>query len=137
MNFPKVWFAILILVYMGFGIGLDQFFINHPKLVLVAVDTSFAMKKFENNVETLLLEMGKPSRYVRYGLISDKTMVQDWQPDIKKVSLNYYGPLNLEPVWQGKIKDMVEHADQKIFISNADKSKRMKFRNWNNISVSD
>ena len=131
MKKTAVWLAAAVILYGGLFVSAHLFLNSNPHKVIVIVDTSYEMGKYEKSIHERLLEIFS-SRYSVFALYTDKSSVFSWtqSPHLVK-NMKFYGPQNFENLLSDSVKNEFEKADKIILITNSRSTEKLteKYKN--------
>ena len=114
----RLWGAIFFSLYAILGTAYHLFLVRHPRTVLVALDTSFPMQAVWSQVPDTLAAF-QARRYTLFSLITDKSSLHSWQPQLTLGSVQPYAPRALEALLDPSRYPDLATADQVYVVTNA------------------
>ncbi len=112
-----LWFLVAGTLYAAVGGGLHLYLSSEPERILVAVDSSYAMKAKWPAVVELLERLDTKNRYTHFALITEKRSVHSWQPDLSLGNTRAYGPRRLQRLMEQDVFFSQQTADERILIT--------------------
>ena len=113
-----IWCAVFWGLYGGMSAAYHLHLTRHPRRVLVAVDTSFPMQVVWSQVPDTLAAI-QTQRYTLFSLITDKTHIHTWQPQLALGHLQPYAPRALAQMLDQRRYPDIVVADQVYVVTNA------------------
>lgn len=123
-----LWLAIAVSVFAGSGTGYHLYLTQHPRKVLIAIDSSFDMKPVWHQVQTIL-ETTQYRRYTRFCVVTEKNKLHDWSAsptDIGK--LTPYAPRDFSKLIGKDKYPEIGQAQKRYLITNA--AQTQEFDGW-------
>jgi hypothetical protein len=110
-----LWLVIAGVLFGGMCGAYHVYLTEHPRKVLVAVDTSYPMKPVWDQVPGILKNLSA-QRYARFALVTEKSKVHDWSFKLEPGKLTPYAPRDLS-----RLNDYpeIKEASFKFLITNA------------------
>lgn len=123
-----LWLVVSLLSWTGAERWMDSHYRDSPRLIVVALDTSFAMEPVWKAVPELLGSFdGAP--YAKYILHGPRGKLQGPSERINLGQLRPYGPRSFD-----HFETIADEGDQRILISNAPSDALQAFGDWEVIS---
>lgn len=130
-----LWLVIAIVVFGALGGGYHAALTQHPRTVLVAVDSSFQMKSAWARVPDILDSLDN-ERYTQYALVTEKAEVHGWQPELQLGSMVPYAPLDVTNLAGPNRYAAIDQAARKYFITtDGSLQSNPEFRDWTIIQL--
>ena len=115
-------FLVWCVAFLGlYGVLSSTYHLHltrHPRRVLVAIDTSFPMHAVWSQVPGVLAAL-QTQRYTLFSLITDKTHIHTWQPQLVLGHLRPYAPRTLAQMLDQRRYPDIGAADQVYVVTNA------------------
>ncbi|MGE3535800.1 MAG: hypothetical protein AB7N91_00020 [Candidatus Tectimicrobiota bacterium] len=112
------WCAVFFGLYAALGTACHLYLTQHPRTVLVALDTSFPMHPVWPQVPATLAAL-QAYRYALFSLVTDKTSLHTWQPQLTLGSVQPYAPRALEALLDPRRYPALLSADRVYVVTNA------------------
>jgi hypothetical protein len=130
-----IWCAVFWGLYGGMSAAYHVHLTRHPRRVLVAVDTSFPMQVVWSQVPDTLAAL-RTQRYTLFSLITDKTHIHTWQPQLDLGHLQPYAPRALAQMLDQRRYPDIVVADQVYVVTNAANSTALaKDKRWHIVQL--
>ena len=130
-----IWCAVFLGLYGGMSGAYHLHLTRHPRRVLVAVDTSFPMQVVWSQVPDMLAAL-RTQRYTLFSLITDKTHIHTWQPQLDLGHLQPYAPRALAQMLDQRRYPDIVVADQVYVVTNAANSTALaKDKRWHIVQL--
>lgn len=113
-----IWLAVTLAAFGSAAGAYHALLAAQPRLVLVAVDSSFEMRGELDAVRRRLAEL-ETLRYARFALYSEKARLHGWAARLDPARLRAYGPRDLERLLSGDMGPEFSEADRVVVLSNA------------------
>ena len=124
-----IWLVIALALFGGLSGASHVYLNNHPRRILIAVDSAFPMQSVWSRVSGRIDALSG-RRYTRYGLITEKNRIHAWaaRPDFRPFSP--YAPRDLSPLTDPDRFPEIKEANTRILITNAPPSETDALRGW-------
>jgi hypothetical protein len=123
-----LWLAIAVSVFAGSGAGYHLYLTQHPRKVLIAIDSSFDMNPVWRQVQAVL-EKTQQQRYTRFCVVTEKNKVHGWMmppTDIGKITP--YAPRDFSKLVGKEKYPEIGQAQKRYLITNA--AQTQEFDGW-------
>ena len=114
------WLVVFVLCFAGLSTGYHLHKSRSPDQVLIAIDTSFPMRKAERDLNMELVNLAG-RRYTRYTVIDSLSLLQENRntPVVRR-EIIFFGPRELVKLAENAIKySRSLGVDRVIFFTNA------------------
>lgn len=128
------WMVGTLLIFAALSSAYHLYLKKNSRQILVAVDTSFAMRSVWHQVPQILKAI-ENQRYVKFCLITEKYRVHSWSPVLKLDRIEPYAPRDFSKLVGSERYREIEDSSQKYLITNLKGSELESFKGWTIINL--
>ena len=125
-----IWLVFTVFVFGASSGAYHLYLEKSPRKILVAVDSSFSMKAVWNQVPQALKTISADQRYVTFSLVTEKTRIHSWSPELKLDSVVPYAPRDFSKFLDSGKYPEIDEAQQKYLITDSDGAQSNNFKGW-------
>ena len=129
-----IWLAIACAVFGGMSGTYHLYLSSNPRLVLVAVDSSFSMQSAWPRVADQL-ESLDDRHYARFSLVTEKNRVHGWDEALTLGKIVPYAPRDFSKLSDSSAYPELDEAQEKYLITNRDGAKESGLKGWTVIQL--
>ena len=128
------WLIIAGVVFGGMSGAYHLYLSSNPRLVLVAVDSSFSMKSAWPRVDDKL-EGLTGQRYTNFSLVTEKNKIHGWSESLSLGKVVPYAPRDFAKLADSSAYSELDEADEKYLITNSEGAKESSLTGWTVIQL--
>ncbi len=129
-----IWLAIACIVFSGMSGAYHLYLSSNPRLVLVAVDSSFSMKSAWPRVADKLEGIAE-RRYASFSLVTEKNRIHTWDDRLKLGKLVPYAPRDFSKLADSSAYPELDEAQEKYLITTRDGARESSLQDWTIIQL--
>jgi len=129
-----IWLAVACVVFGGMSGAYHLYLSANPRLVLVAVDSSFSMKSAWPRVAEKLETLEK-RHYASFSLVTDKNKIHSWADRLTLGKIVPYAPRDFSTLTSGNRYPEIDEAQEKYLITNKDGAQESGLQGWTVIQL--
>lgn len=130
MKTLAIWMAVTLVAFGVLGGVTHVHLSRHPRRILVAVDTSYAMTPDWSGVARVVHGLTR-ERYASFALVTDKGQIHGWAPwPDPPASLPLYAPRDFSRLTGPNRFPEIERADRLILVTNAPPTETKDLGGW-------
>lgn len=129
MNAIAAWFLAAVVGFSGLGAGYHWYLGEHPRRVLVVVDSSYPMQADWSSIPRHVNQL-ETRRYTAFSLYSEKGLVHGWADRINYEKVTAYAPRDFTLMQSFESRNEFEQASEVVLLTNATEAELAPFDNW-------
>lgn len=130
-----IWLVIVFALFGGLS-GVSHVYLeNHPRRVLIAVDSAFPMQSVWSKVPGRIEAMAG-RRYTRYALITEKNRIHPWADRPEYRPFSPYAPRDFSALTDTDRFPEIAEAGTRILMTNATPSETDMLQGWDIVRLS-
>jgi hypothetical protein len=129
-----VWVVLAVLGFGGLAGGYHGYLQDNPRRIAVVVDTSYDMTPVWPRVEPAMSQIGA-ARYSAFSLVTDKRVIQSFEPRLRVVLADPYGPRDFAKLRELASSPEIAGAEVVYFLTNAPAADIAPFSGWQVVSL--